>query len=121
MSDTEGYKFQTSIKHGPGLVVMTNIRANDPDELEASLSALISAAPTINDAVEALGVVEQFAKAGVKAEVVGQSPADAADATSQSCKHGLMQFRSAADWAGHFCPLDKSNPDRCKPIYKKKG
>lgn len=118
MSD-ETYKFQTTIKHGPNLVAMTNVRANDPDELEAELSALISAAPTINDAIEALGVVEVFAQGGVKTTVVNSGP-PALDPEVPTCKHGAMIARSGADWAGYFCPREKSDPDRCKPVYPKK-
>lgn len=121
MSD-DGYIVQTSIKHGPGLVAMSNARGKDPDEFEVALSTLVGQAPRILEAIEALGVVDQLAQAGMKVDEVNTSPADTADSSTQACKHGLMQFRSGADWAGHFCPLDKSNPDRCKPRYlPKKG
>lgn len=120
MSD-DGYIVQTSIKHGPGLVAMSNARGKDPDEFEVALSTLVGAGPRIIEAIEALGVMDTLNQSGAKVSGVTTSPADTADSATQTCKHGAMTFRTGADWAGHFCPLDKSNPDRCKPIYKKKG
>lgn len=120
MSDGD-YKFQTSVKHGPGLVAMTNIRANDPDELEAGLSALVGLSDSINSVVDALKVADQFAQVGIKTEVVSGGPPPLS-AEVPTCKHGAMQARSGADWAGYFCPMPKDSPERCKPVYpNKKG
>lgn len=126
MSDDK-YIVQTSIKHGPGLVAMSNARGADPDEFEVALSTLVGAAPRILEAIEALGVADQIAQAGGRVTGVTTSPAAQADAAAQFCgpngEHGQMQFRTASDgsWAGHFCPLGKENPNRCKPRYVKKG
>jgi hypothetical protein len=42
---------------------------------------------------------------------------------AKSCSHGEMVYRSGngakGPWSGHFCPLEKGDPDQCKPIFTK--
>ncbi|GII83345.1 hypothetical protein Ssi03_13350 [Sphaerisporangium siamense] len=42
---------------------------------------------------------------------------------SKSCAHGEMTYRTGNSakgaWAGYFCPLEKGDPDQCKPVFVK--
>ena len=120
MSD-DGYKLQTTIKHGPNMTAMTNIRANDVDELEATISGVIAAAPRIAEAIAAFGVVEVVATAMPGTQVIGTTNANSAsntiDRSPQFCPHGQMKFKETTDYAGHFCPADRSDNTRCKARY----
>src|SRR6266540_7559371 len=117
------YKMQVSIKHGPGQSCMTNVRARDADELEYLLSGLVGKGPDIAAACEALGVVQTIAQAMPGTTVVN-SPGQSGDSSPRTCghqenggwvSHGAMKYIEKPDYAGHFCPLAKDNPRRCKP------
>lgn len=123
-TDVLDYKLQVSIKHGPGQSCMTNVRAQTAAELEALLADLVGRGPDIAAACEALGVVQTIAGA-IPGTTVVNSPAQTADSAVRYCgengKHGAMKFIEKPDYAGHFCPLDKNHPERCKPVYVRKG
>ncbi|MFI6319727.1 hypothetical protein ACIBG8_19490 [Nonomuraea sp. NPDC050556] len=40
---------------------------------------------------------------------------------TKTCPHGEMTYRTGTGakgpWAGHFCPLERGNPDQCKAIF----
>ncbi|MGN9782815.1 hypothetical protein ACTMTF_15385 [Nonomuraea sp. ZG12] len=42
---------------------------------------------------------------------------------TKNCAHGDMKYITGngakGPWAGHFCPLEKGNPDQCKPVFVK--
>lgn len=93
---------------------------------------------TLNSAKNYLGLVAQVAKyaktldsgLAVPAQRSGGSqPQQRQNSTpppgqqGKSCAHGAMTYRSGngakGAWAGHFCPLQKGDPNQCKPIFVK--
>lgn len=48
---------------------------------------------------------------------------DPSGATAPTCEHGEMTWvtgtKNGNTWGGHFCPLPKDAPNKCKPVWKK--
>lgn len=120
MSTIEDYKLQFSYKFGPGGNAMVNVRAQDAEELEKLLAGLVGKGPDIAAASTSLGAVVNLSGAMPGSEVIN-SPAQTADSTTKTCQHGVMKFISRPDYAGHFCPANRDDPTRCKPVYDRKS
>lgn len=121
---SDDYKIQISLKFGPALAGMLNIRANDTGELAGLLDAVENEISVklggLVESVEALAAIgSQFPNA----QVVGSTPAPAGGAVT--CNHGPMILRSGGRgseaWEGYFCKQPKEAADRCKPVYPRKG
>jgi hypothetical protein len=119
---SDDYKLQASFKYGPGLTGMLNVRANDEEEFKDLLGAAADSAASLGIVSSALE--EEFKAAQIVAnafpgttQVTGQAGAGGA----RVCPHGPMTYRQSPDggksWAGWFCSRQKTDPDRCKPIY----
>lgn len=43
------------------------------------------------------------------------------NSTAKMCKHGAMTRRTGTSskgaWTGYFCPLQKGDPNQCKPVF----
>lgn len=122
-NNAEG-KVVTTIKYGAGFdAPWTVIHSNSVEEAEA----------TLNEAkrlLELTAKVAKFAKSldsgtAPAAPRGGQSrPASAPPGqAAKSCAHGEMTYRTGngakGPWKGYFCPLEKGDPDQCKPIFVK--
>lgn len=126
MQVSDDYKCQVSIKFGPKMEAMLNLRADTPGELDrlARESCDIILGGTAG-LVEELGAIsnvqQQFPQTAVATQPAVQQQPQQQQSQSynapRQCLHGQMQERSGADWHGWFCPLDKTNPNRCKPQY----
>lgn len=122
MSTDTDYKVQVSIKHGPNQSCMTNVRGGTVDEVEELLLGLVRLGPEIAAGCEALGAVQTVATVMPGTTYAGlNAPAQTSSPAQQMCPHGAMKFIEKPEYAGHFCPADKTNPTRCKPVYVRKG
>lgn len=129
MSTIEDYKLQYSLKFGQGGNTMVNVRAQSVDELEELLTGLVGKGPDIAAASEALGAVVTVSQ-GMPGTTVVNSPGQTVDSSAKTCghqgpqgwvPHGQMKFIEKPDYAGHFCPLEKNDPNRCRPVYVRRG
>lgn len=120
----DDYAAQVSIKHGSRLECMTNVRADDVETLVGLLNELVRFGPDIADACEALGAVQAIAAAMPGTKVIEQnSPSQTGSRAQETCPHGTMRFKETADYAGHFCPADRNDPNvkRCAPRYTRQA
>lgn len=119
-------KVTTTIKYGSGFdAPWTVFHSNSVEEAEATINAA-------KNLMELTARVAKFAK-GLDS---GTSAAAARPATSgggqsstppgqqaKTCSHGEMTYRTGngakGAWAGHFCPLQKGDPQQCKPLFVK--
>ncbi|MER7208490.1 hypothetical protein ABT340_15570 [Streptosporangium sp. NPDC000239] len=124
-NSTEG-KIVTTIKYGNGFdAPWTVIHSNSVEEATA----------TLNEAkglLELTARVAKFAK-GLDSGTSATAPRGGGSTTTQrpastppgqevkTCSHGEMKYITGngakGPWAGHFCPLEKGNPDQCKAIF----
>lgn len=124
---SENYKAQVSIKFGPNMSSMLNLRGDSIDELEVLVigvqSALVDNIGPLAEAAAALTTIggtfpgtavvpQQPAPVGIVAAAAapGQGPAP-------TCQHGVRVYRSGADWQGWFCPAQREDPTKCKAQY----
>lgn len=121
---SDDYKCQVSIKFGPKMEAMLNLRANTTRELDdlardASDHILASLAALVEDMTAISNVQQHFPQTQVvsQPEPFQQQQQTQTYTAPKQCIHGPMQERSGADWRGWFCPLDKTHPQRCKPQY----
>lgn len=119
---SEDYKVQVSIKFGPNLVGMLNIRANSVAELDLLIDETReSSVPALVGFTEELGALSAIQGQFPQTQVVSNTPATAG---APNCNHGPMTYRTGGSgndrWEGHFCPQPKGAPDKCKPIYPRK-
>lgn len=118
---SEDYKLQVSLKFGPSLIGLLNIRANTPPELESLLEAMEETIPSKTAALtETLVALSNIQSAFPETRVVGSTPTT----NAQTCQHGAMTERwgnqgTADEWHGYFCPLPKGAAGKCKPVYPK--
>jgi hypothetical protein len=124
---TEG-KIVTTIKYGAGFdAPWTVIHSDSVEEAEK----------TLNEAKNLLELTARVAKFA-KALDSGTAPAPAnrgngggqrqqqgppPGVETKRCPHGDMKYLTGngakGPWAGHFCPLEKGDPDQCKPVFVK--
>lgn len=107
----DNYKFQASLKFGPGGIGMLNIRADSKEELEQSLTEALSTIGSTAVLVDAYNTEFQ----GVSGPP--QQSAPASQASGMLCVHGAMVRREGTNakgkWAGWFCPTPKGTPGQC--------
>lgn len=126
----DNYKIQASIKFGPGGSGMLNLRADSADELRESTVAAVGVCAELAVLVEAFNtefsavsaVAASFPGTTVQQQYPQQQPQQqypAQQAQGALCPHGPMTYLEAKDgsWKGHFCPLQKGDPNKCKPRY----
>ncbi|WP_371784654.1 hypothetical protein [Streptosporangium subroseum] len=121
-------KVTTTIKYGSGFDAPWTVFHSD---------TVADALNTLNNEAKALleltAKVAKFAKSldsGVVAKAAAASGGQASQSADtppgqqgKSCAHGEMTYRTGngakGAWAGHFCSLQKGDPDQCKPIFIK--
>lgn len=117
---------KATLKAGGGYEApWVTVDANTPEELNDRLDGLAN--------LGSLGKVVEVAELLRAAHVVASpSPAPAAGATvTQSappvssgpvCPHGARTRREGngakGKWVGYFCPLQKGDPNQCKPVWE---
>lgn len=112
-----------SLKFGPGLIGMLNVRANSAAELDSllgdTLELVVPNLGAICDEMAALGNVQAAFPATQVVSSQSQAPAQP---QGRTCPHGQMTYRTGNvgtpdAWAGYFCPLGKGDPNKCRPQY----
>lgn len=122
---SEDYKLQVSIKFGPGLVGMLNIRANTLPEMEGLLEdAEMIASGKLAGLTEDLAGLSNIQAAFPEAQVISNTPAANVKVCGPNGSHGAMTERwgnkgTPDEWHGWFCSLPKGDPNKCKPVYPK--
>ncbi len=127
MSAPESTKFQVNYKLPDGTLV--NIYATSVQELESGLADIamnaLNIRTTSNDlsgyiappAAAPAPTVASVA-AAFNATPVATAPAAGGD---QSCRHGVMSFRSGTSakgpWKGYMCAAPKGATDKCETIW----
>ena len=128
MSAPESTKFQVNYKLPDGTLV--NIYATSVQELESGLADIamnaLNIRTTSNDlsgyiappAAAPAPTVAAVA-AAFNATPVATAPAPAGG--DQSCRHGVMSFRSGTSakgpWKGYMCAAPKGATDKCETIW----
>ncbi len=128
---SDDYKVQVSLKVGQGGAGMVNIRGNSVVEVDGLLAdtkdLLLPALAGFEEEAKAIGLIAATfpGTTGVpQAQQQGyaqpaQQPAAASNGGAQTCQHGAMIWRTGADWAGWFCPAQRTDPTKCKPRYQR--
>ncbi|SFI79891.1 hypothetical protein SAMN05216275_10518 [Streptosporangium canum] len=123
-------KIVTTVKYGAGFdAPWTVIHSNSVEEAMATLNeakALLELTAKVArfakslDSGTAQAAARPAANGGAPARPQASAPAGQ---ESKSCAHGEMTYRTGngakGPWAAHFCPLEKGNPDQCKPLFVK--
>lgn len=123
---SEDYKVQVSLKFGPGMLGLLNLRANTPQELDTLIrdTTELLVVP-IGGLTEEIAPLANIQQAFPQTQVINQGqPQQSAQpaVTGRSCQHGQMTYRTGNQntpdaWAGYFCPLGKGDPAKCRPQY----
>ncbi len=127
MSAPESTKFQVNYKLADGTLV--NIYAANVQELETGLADIamnaLNIRTTSNDlsghiappAAAPAPTVAAVAAAFNATPVAAAAPAG----PEQSCRHGVMAFRSGTSqkgpWKGYMCAAPKGATDKCETIW----
>lgn len=125
MSAPDTTKFQVNYKLADGTLI--NLYATSVTELESGLADLAMNALNIKTTGSDLGVgasapaaaptVAAVAAAFNATPVAAAAPAGG----DQSCRHGVMAFRSGTSakgpWKGYMCAAPKGATDKCDTIW----
>lgn len=128
MSDE--FKVQWSVSLPPAAQYakgdMLNIRGNSPEEVEEQFDAILrgefidKATQVANELRSTAAVVD-----GLDAKPVNDNGSNQQQNNAGSghyCTHGQRVRREGngrtGHWVGYFCPLEKGNPDQCKPEFE---
>lgn len=125
MAAPEGTKYQVNYKLADGTLI--NLYATSVTELESGLADLAMNALNIKTTGSDLGVgssapaaaptVAAVAAAFNATPVAAAAPAGG----DQSCRHGVMAFRSGTSakgpWKGYMCAAPKGATDKCDTIW----
>lgn len=115
----EDYKYQASIKFGPGMQEMLNIRSATKEEFDTDIKDALDTIGPLAVLKEAFNTefasVSTVAAAFPGTTVENQQPAQQGGVPT--CQHGVMVYKEGPDWKGHFCPAQKSDPTKCKARY----
>ena len=121
---TEGTKFQVNYKLADGTLI--NLYAASVTELESGLADLAMNALNIRATGSELsgGSAPVAAPAPTVAAVAAAfnaTPVAAPAGGDQSCRHGVMAFRSGTSakgpWKGYMCAAPKGATDKCETIW----
>jgi hypothetical protein len=135
MPETAEARCLVSYKFGPGQAGMVVWRGDSPTEVATAI---------VGSFDELLPMVESIAKSLHDFEIVPVQPVAASQpyeakpqmaqqtGSGQRCgpngSHGYRVHREgppgpdgSLQWIGDFCPLGKTDPNRCKPIYSKQS
>ena len=122
MAANENTKFQINYKLADGTLI--NLYATDVKDLETGLTDLSMVSALIKSTSAELGGVPAQAAptvaavaAAFNATPVSVTPAGG----EQSCRHGVMAFRSGTSakgpWKGYMCAAPKGAADKCETIW----
>lgn len=128
--DTPQGEIVTTIKYGSGFdAPWTVIHSNSVEEATATLNeakALLELTAKVAKYAKSLdsGTAPRAARSEADGGAPTRSQASApAGQEGKNCAHGEMTYRTGngnkGPWAAHFCPLEKGNPDQCKPLFVK--
>ncbi len=103
-------RFYTTTEAENTLLMMRN---SDDPVLKAAAEAV---SKNLNDLLNAKpGTAPSSASAS--------APAASKPTSDKTCPHGQRNLvtgeNAKGKWVGHFCPLDKGDPNQCKPIFGK--
>lgn len=123
MSAPESTKFQVNYKLADGTLV--NLYASSVTELESGLADLAMNALNIRATGNELSGGAAPAPAPTVAAVAAAFNATPVSVTpaggEQSCRHGVMAFRSGTSakgpWKGYMCAAPKGAADKCETIW----
>jgi hypothetical protein len=124
MSAPESTKFQVNYKLADGTLI--NLYATSVQELESGLADLAMNALNIRATGNELsgGAAPVAAPAPTVAAVAAAfnaTPVAAPAGGDQSCRHGVMAFRSGTSakgpWKGYMCAAPKGATDKCETIW----
>ena len=128
MSAPESTKFQVNYKLPDGTLV--NIYATNVQELESGLADIamnaLNIRTTSNDlsgyiAPPAATPAPTVAAVAAAFNATPVATAPAAAGGDQSCRHGVMSFRSGTSakgpWKGYMCAAPKGATDKCETIW----
>jgi hypothetical protein len=124
MSAPESTKFQVNYKLADGTLI--NLYATSVTELESGLADLAMNALNIRATGNELsgGSAPVAAPAPTVAAVAAAfnaTPVAAPAGGDQSCRHGVMAFRSGTSakgpWKGYMCAAPKGAIDKCETIW----
>jgi hypothetical protein len=136
VSDTE-FKVQWSVSLPPAAQYakgdMLNIRGNSVEEVSALFEGVLDGdSEFLSKAAEVAAHLRTAAKVhdGLNdgAEYQGgqqqqaQQSSPPASSTQRRCTHGIRTRREGDNnrghWVGYFCPLQKGDPNQCKPEFE---
>ena len=126
MSAPESTKFQVNYKLADGTLI--NLYASSVQELETGLADISMNALNIRATGNELsgGVAAVAAPAPTVASVAAAFNATPVSVAApagpeQSCRHGVMAFRSGTSqkgpWKGYMCAAPKGATDKCETIW----
>jgi len=128
MAAPESTKFQVNYKLPDGTLV--NIYASSVSELESGLADIamnaLNIRTTSNDlsgyiAPPAAAPAPTVAAVAAAFNATPVATAPAAAGGDQSCRHGVMSFRSGTSakgpWKGYMCAAPKGATDKCETIW----
>lgn len=133
-TDIDFWKAQASYRFGPNSGAMLNVRAGNLHDLGAEVRTLPEVVGDLVTAAEMLCAesvgslpgsvppVDTQSNTTASATYTHTAPAAGQTATSPyACSHGARVRKSGGQgkdsWEGYFCPLMKSDPNRCQPYY----
>lgn len=127
MTVAETYKFQLSMKYGPGGVGMLNVRADTAEEFVTNVEAAVASvggAAVLMDAYNTeFQAVSNLANGGFEVNQQQGQQQNRSGSSGEICQHGPMTYKegssSKGPWKGWFCSLDKNNPNKCQPKFLK--
>ena len=126
MAAPESTKFQINYKLADGTLI--NLYASSVQELETGLADIAMNALNIRSTGNELsgGVAPAPVAAPVPtvaavAAAFNATPVAAPAGPEQSCRHGVMAFRSGTSqkgpWKGYMCAAPKGATDKCETIW----
>lgn len=128
MAAPESTKFQINYKLADGTLI--NLYASSVQELETGLADIAMNALNIRSTGNELsgGVAPAPAPVAAPAPTVAAvaaafnaTPVAAPAGPEQSCRHGVMAFRSGTSqkgpWKGYMCAAPKGATDKCETIW----
>ena len=124
MSAPESTKFQVNYKLADGTLI--NLYASSVQELETGLADIsmnaLNIRATGNELSGGVAAVAAPTVASVAAAFNATPVSVAAPAgPEQSCRHGVMAFRSGTSqkgpWKGYMCAAPKGATDKCETIW----
>lgn len=126
MAAPESTKFQINYKLADGTLI--NLYASSVQELETGLADIAMNALNIRSTGNELSggvapapVAAPAPTVAAVAAAFNATPVAAPAGPEQSCRHGVMAFRSGTSqkgpWKGYMCAAPKGATDKCETIW----